>query len=64
MTPALDTKSDPTVHPETDPAVTTPMPARVDAAELRDWLTRPDRPRTYSACDRYRRTPRQLADSE
>ena len=40
MTPALDTKSDPTVHPETDPAVTTPMPARVDAAELRDWLTR------------------------
>lgn len=45
MTPALDTKSDPTVHPETDPAVTAPMPARVDAAQLRDWLTRPDRPR-------------------
>lgn len=33
------------IHPHADPSAVRQMPRRVSVAELRDWLTQPDRPR-------------------
>lgn len=51
-TPAMPAGQDPhpqgstgDFHPDADPGVATPMPARVGADQLNDWLTRADRPR-------------------